>query len=149
MHVPAGVPSISQLLASSVWQWVVRPLLLRPLMQSGAADAMSGLALNTAGSRNSSSSRGLAPSSSVGSPASGTGHFRHFSWGSGSWGPGGSHSIDYAHWGWELSWLQHQHDQLEGNQLEVPSRTGFRSGLVSVVVSLTCWVVCMVGTDCW
>ncbi|KAF6253025.1 hypothetical protein COO60DRAFT_1704014 [Scenedesmus sp. NREL 46B-D3] len=34
-----GVPGISQLLASSVWQHVTQPLLLKPLMQPGAATA--------------------------------------------------------------------------------------------------------------
>jgi hypothetical protein len=35
----AGVPGIAQLLASSLWQHVTQPLLLKPLMQPGAASA--------------------------------------------------------------------------------------------------------------
>ena len=105
--IPAGVPSISQLLASSLWQWVVRPLLLRPLMQAGAAGAaqQAAAAATPASStqrgslhRNSSGSRGIAAGTPVGSPrlapaaaaaaaGGGGGHYRHWSWGSGSWGP--------------------------------------------------------------
>lgn len=85
----AGVPRLSQLLAKSLWQWVLRPLLLRPLMQPGAATNATMPLLGTS-SLNSSSSRVATPTASgMGSPA-GVGHFKHFSWGSGSWTPGAS-----------------------------------------------------------
>lgn len=98
---PAGVPGISQLLASSVWQHVTQPLLLKPLMQPGAATAVAaaaaplqqqtqlraGVAAGSS-SRGSSSGLGSAAGFKAGSP---TNH-RGSAWGSqgppGSWQAG-------------------------------------------------------------
>jgi hypothetical protein len=91
--VPPGVPGISQLLANSLWQWVVRPLLLRPLMQAGAQQQAAGVAAPAAAGvapghlRRNSGGRGLAAGTPVGSPKPSG----HWSWGSGSWGTGGLH----------------------------------------------------------
>lgn len=95
----AGVPGISQLLANSLWQWVVRPLLLRPLMQAGAEpQAGAAAAAPAAGAapghlRRNSGGRGLAAGTLVGSPKP-SGHWR---WGSGSWGAGEPHVQAVSH----------------------------------------------------